>query len=1055
MNRTVASVLIVLLCLGIFTPLIGMWQINPAYGTTIFSDTFESGTFLTTDSPPGAWTTQSAPNPTITTTAHHGAYAGQFVQSGGYRFVTKNLSSTMAVVYHRFYFRTNLLPDANGEKYDLSRGYGVTAGTGIFQTTIANYTTTMGGLCWSINYRSGSTWTEVNSTVATISIDTWYCVEIYWKIGASDGEVHLYINGVEKISVTGKDTNNYGNCNQIRNGVTSLTGVYPTIIVDCVVVSDTYVGVEDEAGGVTFSDIGKNTTLAGAACNLYVNCTAVSGTLSHYIFEQNNTGTPTNETTAFSGGTWANKTITLNTTVGVVVHWKVYANNSLGIWGNTGIQTITTTSGATGSLTVGVDYWGGGSVATFNSATHKQRILDCGLELLRLEVSPNYHDEEETLIPAISGAGLGIIGVLMEPTLDPDNYAAYGTWVQDIVTEFKDYVHIWEIWNEPNLDNYFSGADPVKYVNFLMEGYTHAKIADPTCTVLGGCAVFTRTSTQAWVHTIYDNGAKNYMDALSFHPYVDQGRSPAATGGNNPYTDLPLIWDIMNAHGDYRHMWITEIGWQTGGTDYPVSEQTQADYLVLAMQMAIDWGWVDTFIIYKWIDGSPFFQGLETSTGTRKLSYYAVQAFIAGLGETPPEYSDVTFSTTLADASCQFMVKLFDNDGTVSKATLSTNNTGTQVNQTWTTVDASVAWVNYNITLNATIGNLIRFQWYFNDSDALLGSTGFWSLTTTGAGTNTLELVAPEDAVNQTSNLATFAYKVVFASAIQNASLWLNLSGTWQSAAPNATAVENSTNEFSFNFGAYASATYTWNVRVCSSSTAYFGPANRTIRVAIDPVCESISHNDTTKSVVCLFETVYSDEDGLHGYYGRSNNSGSWVNQSWTLFVAQNGNFTLTLNATVGTVVQYQFVGNDTNGHVTSSSIGELTITSVLVTITAPTNTTHSTLIVPVEIYATGGTIHTMWWNCTLANGTVIYGNTVYMAATTMTLVNGSYIFNAVANNTLGDVGETQVMFTVASAESIGEPWFAVTVGLVTLGGVGGAVWFYRRYTKKKAKVIG
>jgi hypothetical protein len=132
------------------------------------------------------------------------------------------------------------LPNANGEKYDLSRGYA--GGTVIWQTAIADSS----GLRWSINYRSGATWTQVNSDVTTINTGTWYCIELYWKLGATDGEVHLYIDGTEVITVTGIDTNNYGNCDTIRNGVSSYTGTFtgPNVYEDCIVVDDAYIGTE-------------------------------------------------------------------------------------------------------------------------------------------------------------------------------------------------------------------------------------------------------------------------------------------------------------------------------------------------------------------------------------------------------------------------------------------------------------------------------------------------------------------------------------------------------------------------------------------------------------------------------------------------------------------------------------------------------------------------------------------------------------------------------------------------------------------------------------------
>jgi hypothetical protein len=92
------------------------------------------------------------------------------------------------------------------------------------------------------------------------------------------------------------------------------------------------------------------------------------------------------------------------------------------------------------------------------------------------------------------------------------------------------------------------------------------------------------------------------------------------------------------------------------------------------------------------------------------------------------------------------------------------------------------------------------------------------------------------------------------------------------------------------------------------------------------------------------------------------------------------------------------------------SGLSEYTI---VVTIASPTNTTYTTSTISVELSASGGTIDKIWWNCTFTNGTVAYANTVYTVPTSMTLGDGAYIFNARANNTLGEWDEATVLFTV------------------------------------------
>ena len=86
----------------------------------------------------------------------------------------------------------------------------------------------------------------------------------------------------------------------------------------------------------------------------------------------------------------------------------------------------------------------------------------------------------------------------------------------------------------------------------------------------------------------------------------------------------------------------------------------------------------------------------------------------------------------------------------------------------------------------------------------------------------------------------------------------------------------------------------------------------------------------------------------------------------------------------------------------------------IVLTVTSPTNTTYPYSIVSVSLSATGGTVDKIVWNCTYTNSTVVYSNQTYTVATSMTLLTGSYIFHAVANNTDGNIDALTVWFSVS-----------------------------------------
>ncbi len=100
----------------------------------------------------------------------------------------------------------------------------------------------------------------------------------------------------------------------------------------------------------TASLIGYSTSLAGATSEFH--CYWDAGkwedptiTLSHYIFSFNNGGGWVNDTAvAFGGGNWANVSKTLPTTVGTIVSYRWYVNDSVGGIGDSGIQILTLTA---------------------------------------------------------------------------------------------------------------------------------------------------------------------------------------------------------------------------------------------------------------------------------------------------------------------------------------------------------------------------------------------------------------------------------------------------------------------------------------------------------------------------------------------------------------------------------------------------------------------------------------------------------------------------------------------------------------------------------------
>jgi len=110
-------------------------------------------------------------------------------------------------------------------------------------------------------------------------------------------------------------------------------------------------GNEEQEGvqptpSISVSDMSVNTTTAGKPCNFSALFTAQNSNLSSYIFGTNNTGVWANDTAISfdEGKTQALASIvkSINSTIGTVVQWYIWANNTAGNWTSTGIQSFVT-----------------------------------------------------------------------------------------------------------------------------------------------------------------------------------------------------------------------------------------------------------------------------------------------------------------------------------------------------------------------------------------------------------------------------------------------------------------------------------------------------------------------------------------------------------------------------------------------------------------------------------------------------------------------------------------------------------------------------------------
>jgi hypothetical protein len=283
-------------------------------------------------------------------------------------------------------------------------------------------------------------------------------------------------------------------------------------------------------------------------------------------------------------------------------------------------------------------------------------------------------------------------------------------------------------------------------------------------------------------------------------------------------------------------------------------------------------------------------------------------------------------------SSCQFAANWTDETG-LSGYIFGTNNTGSWVNQTWTVLGSNPAWANVTETLNETGGFVISYRWWANDTSNNWGDSGIQNLTTTDHTDPTVNHIAASSVIagascqfsgNWTDETGLSGY--IFST--NNTGTWTN--ETWAAFSTNPSWA-NATKTLNITGGLVIG--YRWFANDTSNNWGDSGIQSLTTTDHTNPTVSEISASSVIGSSSCELAANWTDETGLSGYIFSTNNTGSWVNETWNAFSTNPSwaNVTKTLNATGGLVIGYRWFANDTSDNWGDSGIQTLTTTDLTV----------------------------------------------------------------------------------------------------------------------------
>lgn len=163
-------------------------------------------------------------------------------------------------------------------------------------------------------------------------------------------------------------------------------------------------------------------------------------------------------------------------------------------------------------------------------------------------------------------------------------YGSDGTFWRENPDLPRMPITLWQLWNEPNSPLFWKPAPDVGDYFALLRGFDSAvRRADPKGRVmLGGLFTTPRGGIrmEVFMESLYLMGAQDYFDAAAIHPY--------AANPENALASTADLRHVMNTDDPNTAIWITEVGWASGGqpSGLTVGPQGQADYLTQTFELA-------------------------------------------------------------------------------------------------------------------------------------------------------------------------------------------------------------------------------------------------------------------------------------------------------------------------------------------------------------------------------------------------------------------------------------------------------------------------------------
>ena len=226
----------------------------------------------------------------------------------------------------------------------------------------------------------------------------------------------------------------------------------------------------------------------------------------------------------------------------------------------------------------------------------------------------------------------------------PEDYDYWYEYVYRMVSEFKDQIYYWEIWNEEDLDMWFTGTVD-DYVKLLEVGAKAVRDANPEATVIMGGLTW---PNDAWVEEVLHQLGPDALDVLPIHSYAESWSASSVESYINWWgSDFDLIASILEEKGKRQPIWLNEIGYPT------IRDKTELDQARFIRRAVVTLMATKQISLISWYeikdlrqdthlgvigDSNNYHLGITYWDRTKKLGFHTLQDLVKELNDTPLTY---------------------------------------------------------------------------------------------------------------------------------------------------------------------------------------------------------------------------------------------------------------------------------------------------------------------------------------------------------------------------------------------------------------------------------